>query len=177
MKRTNEQDPNADPYVLKPEPQFVLRNIESGSERVLRQQKEAAAFLALSPDGAQLAYFKGGPILSRLFVMSLKDASTRTLWSSPEEGGFSRDVGIEWMPDGKHLLLATYDPEGEKQQLYLVNVESGERKAIGPAMPGNNQIQDVAVHPNGTRISFSRGQNLRGLISEVWAIENIVFDQ
>lgn len=168
--------------------QIVLRNIESGSERVLREQSELAWNLALSPDGAQLAYFDGGQGNAdgldeadrdryfqrrHLVVMSLEDASTRTLWSSPKEGRFSSDVGLEWMPDGKHLLLATYDPEGEKQQLYLVNVESGERKAIGPVMQGENQIKDVAVHPNGRTSSFSRGQNVR----EVWAIENLVFEK
>ena len=165
--------------------QIVLWHLESGSERVLREQSEKVWNLALSPDGAQLAYFEAlpsdevpsdwgrGDYRRRLVVMSIEEAATRTLWSSPKEWVFSSDVGLEWMPDGKHVLLATYTHEGEKQQLYLVNVESGERKVIGPVMPGENQITGIAVHPNGTRISFVSGQN----VPEIWAIENIVFDQ
>ncbi len=165
--------------------QIVLQHLESGSERVLREESEEVWNLALSPDGAQLAYFEALPsdevpsdwnrrdYRRRLVVMSIEEASTRTLWSSPKEWVFSSDVGLNWTPDGKHVLLATYTHEGEKQQLYLVNVESGERKAIGPVMQGENQIKDVAVHPNGRTLSFVRGQN----VPEIWAIENIVFDQ
>ena len=172
--------PNSDPALRH---QFVLRHLESGSERVLREQKEFAHHLAISPDGAQLAYFNAVDgqryPLRHLVVMSLKDASTRTLWSAPKEGSFSQGpsgVGLNWMPDGKHLLLATREWDGEeaKEQLYLVNVESGERKAIGPVMQGEDQfLQRVDVHPNGRTISFSRGHN----VNEVWAIENLVFDQ
>ena len=60
-----------------------------------------------------------------------------------------------------------------KQQLYLINVESGERRAIGPESQGDNRITYLDVHPNGTTLSFSRG----GSTSNVWTIENLVFDQ
>ena len=157
--------------------QIVLHNIESGRERILHELTRYTDHLALSPDGAQLAYFEAGkegpPRFDVLVLMSVKDASTQTLWAAPKEWRFSSDVGLNWMPDGKHVLLATYTPEGEKQQLYLVNVESGERKAIGPVMPGENQIQYVVVHPNRTTLAFSRGQ----IVREIWAIENIVFEK
>ena len=154
--------------------EIVQRNIASGAERVLGDSQRATFNLAISPDGSQLAYFEGGSGLRHdLVVVSLKDGSTRTLWSGTDEWYFSEEAGLEWMPDGAHLLLATYHPDEKQQQLYLVDARDGEQKPIGKPMKGDKQIEHVDVHPNGTTIAFSRGEQ----ISEVWAIENLVFEQ
>jgi Tol biopolymer transport system component len=155
------------------EGEIVRHNLETGVERVLRGRTRYTYRLAVSPDGSQLAYFEGDSRSeegwhSDLIVMSLKDGSTRTLWSGTKDRYFSRRPGLEWMPDDKHLLLAISSDEG--QQLYLVDVNSGEQQPVGPATKGNERIQYISIHPNGKTIAFSRGGSAR----EIWAMENFL---
>ena len=99
-----------------------------------------------------------------------------------KDTAISLRVPLHWMQDGAHLLMAA-GPRTEnqdaawemvlEQQLYLVDVTSGERKPVGSPLKGDDRIHHVSVHPNGTTLAFSRGEE----ITETWAIENLVFDQ
>ena len=70
------------------------------------------------------------------------------------------------MPDGEHLLC-----RGQKNELWKVNVETGEKQQIGVATEKEGLIH-ATMHPDGRRIALTVEQGG----SELWVMEDFLVD-
>jgi RNA polymerase sigma factor (sigma-70 family) len=127
-------------------------------------------YLALSPDGQQLA-----------FLGRLKDV--HSLEIAPSAGGEAREVlrlpeaeiprypdrrsWFVWTPDGRHLLFPKL--KDEAIELWRIPVQGGEPENLGLTM---KKIEYLSVHPDGHRIAFTGPGSGRG--PAVWVMENIL---
>lgn len=154
--------------------EIVEQNIESGTIRVLEENVRWVSSMAFSPDGSRLAYFdKFDELSPGLVVLSLTDGSRQILIPGSPDRPLSQQA-INWTRDGAHLLTALPHEDDGQQQMYLVDVRSGELKPVGSPMPATGTVQSqVSVHPNGTEIAYSSGVRL----TQIWAIENLVFEK
>ena len=145
---------------LQPEG-IVKRDLKNGHETDL--VAEFARNLALSPDGAYLAY-------------SGKDGSEKSLAIKiiPTAGGKPRELirlnqevhpSIAWTTDGRYILYTKR--HGDESELWRVLLQGGEPEQVGLAMNG---LDHIRVHPDGKQIAFSAGEDKE----EVWVMENLL---
>lgn len=153
---------------------LVEMDIGNKSQRVIHEyaDREIVA-MSVSPDGKTAAVSVGpgnssNSDRSTIELVSLVDGSVSKLEEVKNEMGYSRLVGIAWTPDGKNLVFAENRPNSG-QQLYSVNVASGKRIAIGEPIFGDDQFSGVRVHPDGDKLTFSKGS---GKI-QLWVLEGI----
>lgn len=146
-------------------------DIDSRRETELRRASEPGAgalhSLAVSPDGAQLAYLRGGFNKALLEVMPAGGGEPREVFR------YKRNwprVGLAWTPDQRYLLFVR--PESDEnwgtQLLWRVPVTGGEPENMGISM---HMIGHPRVHPDGRRIAFSA---MIRPSPELWALENFL---
>ena len=102
--------------------------------------------------------------------MPLGGGSSEVVWRSEGRVHFSWDVGLNWTPDGTRLLLATYDPDTNSQQLYTFNPDTREKVKVGEPLAGDDQATHMRLSPDGRTVVFSRGDSN----DEIWAVENLL---
>lgn len=115
--------------------------------------------LALSPDGKTLAF----PLQRRAVgLVGVDGSGFRQLQA---EG--IRQVG--WTPDGRAILFEAQSGGPSNRKLMRLSVEGGEPEFTGL------DIQGVfSLHPDGTRIAFSRNAAGTQRNVEVWALDNLL---
>ncbi|HYJ46268.1 MAG TPA: winged helix-turn-helix domain-containing protein, partial [Pyrinomonadaceae bacterium] len=90
---------------------------------------------AFSPDGKQMAYLRGYPDLQETSLMIANPDGTGehklTSLKAPQES-FVILTGLSWSPDGKRIAcpVVKAGDEGEYQELYEVEVETGSVKPV-----------------------------------------------
>ena len=146
----------------------------TGASRELRAFTLPAGFgsLAISPDGAQLAYvqFEGTPG---------PNAFDPILQALPTAGGAPREIArfektnvtvLGWTRDGRSLLYERNEsPEG-RDPVFAVWVQplaGGEPRRI--ELVGEVSGRNLRVHPDGRRVAFTAGQDR----NEIWVMEGI----
>ena len=144
---------------------IVVRDLQTGQEKVITNPSPTPTGMALSPDGQQVA------------VTTADEASGRhTLMVVPVAGGAAREIyGVDrpraivrlpsWTPDGRQILCAI--TLQDKREYFLVPADGGEPQTFATPMSG---ITDFSFHPDGRRAAFSAGQSQ----SEVWVMENFL---
>ena len=104
---------------------------------------------AWSPDGQHIAFVRGGT----------------SVYLTPTAGGSPRRVaegvgeGVSWSPDGAWLALANVPPPQGKGGLFLLRVETGERRELTLHDGANDQFP--AFSPDGQQVAFMRRVPLR----------------
>jgi Tol biopolymer transport system component len=94
------------------------------SERFVNSNAGAS----ISPDGKFLAYYVFRPDFESLVVVrDLETGKERDL--RPALLGFGRD-GPVWFPDGRSLLITTYEAPNPGMNLFRLNVASGEKELV-----------------------------------------------
>jgi Tol biopolymer transport system component len=119
--------------------------------------------LAVSPDGAQIAYIAG----HSLAVAPAAGGESRELihftdGSSPRE--LMDGLGLAWSPDQRYLFFV----KPEIRAIWRVPVSGGEAENIGISM---HRIRALRIHPDGRRLAFD---SVIDAPSEVWALENFL---
>jgi Tol biopolymer transport system component len=66
---------------------------------------------------------------------------------------------LEWTPDGKWLLTADRVASDEASSLFLISVESGQKRRITSPPPSSLGDFAAAVSPDGRTLGFSRNQS------------------
>jgi len=118
-------------------------------------EKSRTAVPRFSPDGKQLA----------LLCLNRQDEQDeRELWIAGANGdnpvrsparfrSYTIAQGLfQWMPDGKHIVLASRRSETDETHLYAINVKSGAQRTLTAGPAGE---RDPAISPDGTRIAVS----------------------
>lgn len=113
--------------------------------------------LAISPDGAAIAYAARTGESESIFVLSLNDSAPRPV-ASIRKGGIS---GLEFTRDGK-ALLASAPPS-----VWRVSVEGGQPQKLPWQL---QQSGAVRLHPKDQRIAFTSGKPH----TEIWVMERLL---
>jgi Tol biopolymer transport system component len=153
---------------------FIVYQIETGQETEIYQvvgEQRVVWSIAVSPNGRELA-----------FVEPDETAGTTAVKVIPAGGGHPRELlkaqlperiqrgfGIEWMPDGRHLLVGkSREPLGVPvNEVWHIPIEGGEAHKVGLA---KRALWRLSVHPDGKRITFDSMEPK----TEVWVMENFL---
>ncbi|MFC1715640.1 sigma-70 family RNA polymerase sigma factor [Candidatus Poribacteria bacterium] len=145
-------------------------NLETGERKVIYKEDklfaERDSYLAISPDGGQLAFL--GKDYSSLKVMPTSGGEPRILNRREEsEGGFHN--GIAFTPDGRYILF-TKRLQGDKYaSLLCIPVDGGEpQKLMSNEGLG---LTICSIHPDGQRIAFESQRSGR---DQIWVMENFL---
>ena len=127
-----------------------------------------AVSLAVSPDGAQVAYV--GP---NLVVAPAAGGPAREVvrFRGPSQNQeFNDGLGVAWSPDQRYLFFVS--PVGanlEKSAIWRVPLTGGEAVNVGISMQG--RFRALRVRPDGRQIAFD---SVVDALSEIWALENFL---
>jgi len=141
---------------------LVVHDLETGQQKELYRGLVYA--LALSPDGAKLAFVSPEVIM----VMPSGGGEPKALlrWKEPER--FDWRSNLVWSPDGRHLLFSTTTGGREPFELWEISAGRGQPRKLGLS---GDSLRDLSVHPDGRRIAFTSGSPAQ---SEVWAMEKFL---
>jgi Tol biopolymer transport system component len=133
--------------------------------KLLEFQGGFATLFAWSPDGKRIVFFADG-----LMVMDADGQNLKKLSARGPATDYLRPPA--WSPDNRWLAFVTSGLVGldwgeenfKVAETYLVEVESGEEKAL---LPGETGAIDPTWSPDGSQLAFV---SLRGGASQVWAV-------
>jgi eukaryotic-like serine/threonine-protein kinase len=118
---------------------------------------------AWSPDGRYIAFLRATREAKGFYLVPALGGAERKLsdaygWT---QGGVMSQA-VAWSPDGRTLALVDKAAEDEPWRIYLLSVETGERrKFVTPPVP-NDGDTTVAFSPDGRTLAFVRSHNLVG---------------
>lgn len=111
---------------------------------------------AWAPDGRRLAYLRFQQRQGALVVSSVSGGLLRTVAPVfPSRYGIAHRH-LDWSPDGRTLALDDRQSDGQALGVFLIDVETGERKRV--TQPEDIIIGDIdpRFSPDGRTISFIR---------------------
>jgi len=144
--------------------QFVTRNTESGSEKIIYtfSESENPLFPELSHDGRWLCYLSN----KVFYLMNPAGGEPRPIFEITGQGQLPNRY--TWAADSRHILF-TRKEEGVGWQLWRLPVDGGQPEALGLALQSN--IAFLHAHRDGQRVAISYGP-LGG--AEIWVMENFL---
>ncbi len=137
-------------------------DVESREERIAYRPDPGRKLhaLAISPAGTELAFaaVNAGDQAETVYVFSIGDGGTRELLKL-QRGGVAE---IEWMPDGRALLLAG------ARSLWRVPIAGTETpQQLAVEISGD---AGFSMHPDGRQLAFIAGETQ----AEIWVIEDFL---
>lgn len=145
---------------------IVARDAETGAERELHSTHRLRAF-SVSPDGSELAvgHRDSASAGGQLVVVDLATGSVRQLVSVPPSEWLASG-GLEWSPDGEHILYVQEGPDSDgTRALRVIHRTGGEPQVIRT----DTRVSGPRIHPDGRRIAVMAGTNRW----EVWTLEGL----
>jgi serine/threonine protein kinase len=111
-----------------------------------------------SPDGRWIAFLRGqgeGGSPHELRLVPPLGGPERLL-TDVRPRGFLRPLSLTWCPDSTCVVLTDWAGEGKPDALFVVSLESGEKRQL--TSPGDAVFadSDPAISPDGTRLVFRR---------------------
>ena len=114
---------------------------------------------AWSPDGKKIAFISDRDGDPDLFMLDVESRSISKLYGDSNPQKYH-----SWAPDSRRIVFSTEFYDAKKNDLYILDTESGERKALT-----NNDFTDseIAWSPNGAWIAF---HSTRDGQDQIWVI-------
>ena len=124
-----------------------------GTGTPLRLTTDPAADLkpAWSPDGRHIAFLRRTPDGFRIFVVPALGGPEQKVADCIASG-----VGLDWSPDGKYLAIIDKPARQEPGAIFLVSVESGEKRRLTTPPPQSYTDSDPVFSPDGQALAFIR---------------------
>jgi hypothetical protein len=139
---------------------LIALNLTNGETPTIFREPAGDAVLdpAYSPDGAKLAYLRGGnPVnnsgvssVDSIWVLDATTGHTRLLTTCNGCGIFDY---ISWSPDGSRLAFSQADKRGSLQ-LYIINADGTHLTQL-THFPAAQNAAEPTWSPDGTRIAFT----------------------
>jgi Tol biopolymer transport system component len=124
---------------------LYVQDIDGAARKKLTADAESDSFPAWSPDGRSIAFYRKGEVL---MIAAGGGPETRLTTGVP--------TGLSWSPDSKQVAVSDYVSTPGASAIFVVDVDSGERRNISkPKVPGQ-QDRWPAFSPDGTRVAFAR---------------------
>lgn len=151
---TGERDDNFDIYV---------KLIGVGEPLRLTSNRAREMSPTWSPDGRYIAFLRGTGEGKGFYLVPALGGAERKLsdaygWT---QGGVMSQA-VAWSPDGKTLALVDKVDENEPWRIYLLSLETGERRKFTTAPTQTDGDTTVAFSPDGRTLAFVRSHNLVG---------------
>ena len=170
---------------VKPSDCFLFSyQIETQMEKklchILPQPQRGPLSIAVSPDDRQLAFVvhegpitsaSPWPITSVIKVISPEGGQLRELFRSPWPGFVPGNRGLEWTPDGRHLLVVRESMSTEIGELLRLPVQGGKAQEVGLAA---KLLFSPSIHPDGKQLTFSAVSEAS---NEIWVMENFLLKE
>lgn len=159
---TGEKSDNFDVYV---------KIIGAGEPLRLTTNPAAEMSPVFSPDGRYIAFLRGShetadrglyliPALGRGAERKLADFYG---WS----GSNVLQQAVDWSPDGRTIAIDDKAADEDDWSIFLISVETGERRRLTRNLPGFNADVCIAFSPDGSRVAFARAKDSGGDIYTV----------
>jgi Tol biopolymer transport system component/predicted Ser/Thr protein kinase len=124
-----------------------------------------------SPDGRYIAFLRDSPDpLNRglYLVPALGRGAERKLADfSGWPGSNLLQQAVDWSPDGRTIAMNDKIADDDDWSIFLIAVETGERRRLTRNSPGLNNDVYIAFSPDGSRVAFARAKIFGGDIYTV----------
>ena len=118
-----------------------------------------------SPDGRSIAFVRASPDKREVFIVPASGGPERLvcesraynpIWVKDASSMRKSSSRPAWSPDGRYLALTDRSTPDERDSIYLVSVESGEKRKV--TSPGKSDVGDYspAFSPDGRMLAYAR---------------------
>ncbi|MFL6230216.1 MAG: protein kinase domain-containing protein [Pyrinomonadaceae bacterium] len=116
-----------------------------------------------SPDGRFIAFLRGDGAGKGFYLIPALGGAERKLsdFNGWNQNGVMPQA-LDWSPDGKTLAIVDKTSADEPWGIFLLSVETGERRRLTQAPPQYQGDTTIAFSPDGSRLAFTREQNSTG---------------
>ena len=136
---------------------IYVRLIATGAQRHLTTAPEADSIPAWSPDGNFIAFVRQGTgVKAAVYLVSPLGGQERRVAEISRTAGIDWPRGLAWTSDGKSLVVTDRNSDSEPLGLFLLSVESGEKRRL--TSPAKKVFIDSqsAFSPDGHTLAFVR---------------------
>ncbi len=154
---------------------IIERDLKTDEEKIIYKTTDNIRSLSVSPDGRTIAFFSShadNNDFRKLKLLHLGDLSVNTVFSCQHNEQFSPGSPPEWLNDGQRLLISFSDDLMTYQQLYIFNLETGDKVALGDKNLGQGifggMIYNIALHPKQTSLVYVKSR----IDAVVWSLAN-----
>ena len=124
----------------------------------LAPSRAGGEFPAWSPDGRTIAFVRRfrserGHLGDGVLIVPADGGPERTLWKEP---GAIVGSGLDWSPDGAHVVVPVKSSPEQPRRLILISISSGQRRWITAPPVTSVGDGDPTFSPDGGSIAFVR---------------------
>jgi Tol biopolymer transport system component/DNA-binding winged helix-turn-helix (wHTH) protein len=140
---------------------IYVKEIGASGLRRLTADPAADEYPAWSPDDRYIAFLRseGNGTGSVMVIPPLGGLERKISALGPRSGPgeVGTPVPLSWTPDGKWLAIALRDSAEEPRAIWLISIDTGERRRL--TSPPGLSVTDSnpSVSPDGAFLAFSRG--------------------
>ena len=142
---------------------IYVKLVGEGTPLRLTDDPAADGSPAWSPDGRQIAFLRFGSQSERAADVMLvppiggPERKLAQIDSRRVDSQVYRSLGLAWSPDGKHLAVGGRDSPREPYGIFLLSVETGEKRRL--TLPRVSTELDFwpDFSPDGQKVAFVRG--------------------
>ena len=142
---------------------IYIKLIDAGEPLRLTTNPAREMSPAWSPDGRHIAFLRGTGESKGYYIIPALGGAERKLTNAygwEQRGVMSQAVA--WSPDGRTLALVDKTAGDEPWRIYLLSLETGERRMFTTPPAKTDGDTTVAFSPDGRTLAFVRTHNLVG---------------
>jgi len=140
---------------------IYLQRVDGTSVIQLTADQGDDAQPAFSPDGKRIAFCSNRAGNWDIYVMDIEGRNVEQITRDP-----AHEMHPSFSPDGTRLVYCALSPRAEQWELWVVNLNTHERKMIGPGLfPAWSPRKDV------DRIAFQRPRQRGSRWFSVWTLD------